>query len=72
MVLLGKVVQNTHSGERDQAVTLRDSSAVKTKEEIIQIDPQLVFQRLITLVMLQDNLLEAFQYELCSLFSRAL
>ena len=48
-----------------QAVTL-NTSAVKVNNETIQIDPQLLFQRLIAAGTWNDQLEEIFQFELCS------
>ena len=59
-----KVLQ--HSFRKiDQAVTL-STSAVKLNNETKQIDPQLLFQRLITAGTRNDQLEEIFQFELCS------
>ena len=62
----GKRVAEYTFRKKDQAITLSDSSAVKTTEGDVQIDPQLLFQRLVTLGNRQENLSEAFQFELCS------
>ena len=51
--------------KKDQAVTL-STSAVKVSNETIQIDPQLLFQRLIAAGTRNDQLEEIFQFELCS------
>ena len=51
--------------KKDQAVTL-STSAVKVNNETIQIDPQLLFQRLIAAGTRNDQLEEIFQFELCS------
>ena len=51
--------------KKDQAVTL-STSAVKVNNETIQIDPQLLFQRLIAARTRDDQLGEIFQFELCS------
>ena len=51
---------------KEQAVTLVSSGAVKINNEAIHIDPQLLFQRLVTVGLRNDNLAEVFQYELCS------
>ena len=59
-----KVLQHCFT-KKDQAVTL-STSAVKINNETIQIDPQLLFQRLITGETRNDQLEEIFQFELCS------
>ena len=51
--------------KKDQAVTL-STSAVKVNNETIHIDPQLLFQRLITAGTRNDQLEDIFQVELCS------
>ena len=51
---------------KNQAVTLGTKSSVKIDGDQIQIDPQLLFQRLITVVQSSDDLKSAFKYELCS------
>ena len=50
---------------KDQAVT-RSTSFVTVNIETIQIDPQLLFQRLIAAGTRNDQLEEIFQFELCS------
>ena len=39
---------------------------LKSEEEVIHIDPQLLFQILVTVGIKSGNLAEVFQYELCS------
>lgn len=62
----GKNVLQHSFRKKDQVVTLRSSSAVSIKEDVIHIDPQLLFQRLVTAGKQTDNLEDVFQYELCS------
>jgi len=50
----------------NQAVTLGTKSSVKIDEDQIKIDPQLLFQRLVTIVQSSDDLKSAFKCELCS------
>ena len=57
-----KVLQHSFK-KKDQAVTL-STSAVKVNNETIQIDPQLLFQRLITAGTRNDQLKQIFQFEL--------
>ena len=64
--MVGKSVVEYTFRKKDQAITLTDSSAMKTKEGMIQIEPQLLFRRLIMMGTCRKNLTEAFQYELCS------
>ena len=59
-----KVLQHSFK-KKHQAVTL-STSAVKVNNETIQIDPQVLFQRLITAGTRNDQLEEIFQFELCS------
>ena len=59
-----KVLQHSFK-KKHQAVTL-STSAVKVNNETIHIDPQLLFQRLITSGTRHDQLEEIFQFELCS------
>ena len=47
-------------------VPLSSINAVTLKDDAIYMDPQLLFQRLLTAGTRKDNLLEVFQYELCS------
>ena len=49
-----------------QVVTLGMKSSVKIDGEDIQIDPQFLFKRLITVVQSPEELESAFKYELCS------
>ena len=51
---------------KKQAVTLGMKSSVKIDGEQVQIDPQLLFQRLFTVGQSSDELKSAFKYELCS------
>ena len=52
--------------KKDQIITMGDRSCVKIKNEVVQIDTQLLFQRLITAGRRLENLDIIFQYELCS------
>jgi hypothetical protein len=63
---MGKHLLSTPSlGKTMQAVTLGMKSSVKIDGDQIQIDPQLLFQRLVTVVQSSDELKLAFKYELC-------
>ena len=50
----------------NQAVTLGSWSTVKIKGEHVNIDPQLLFQRLPTVRECCDDVASLFQYELCT------
>jgi len=50
-----------------QAVQLSDTGSVKINNEIVSIDPQLLFQRLITVAnRCEEDIAHTFKYELCS------
>lgn len=51
---------------RHQAVTLGMKSSVKIDGDQIQVDPQLLFQRLVIVAQKCDELESALKYELCS------
>ena len=59
-----KQISNWYPLEQLSSITLSDSSAVKMTERDVQIDPQLLFRRLVTLGNRQENLSESFQFEL--------
>ena len=50
----------------DQVVTLDSKAAVKIDGVSVQIDPQLLFQRLTIAAKASDNIEDIFKYELCS------
>ena len=50
----------------NQAVTLGSRSTGKIKGEHVSIDPQLLFQRLLTVIERCDDETSLFQYELCT------
>ena len=50
----------------NQAVMLDCKSSVKVDGDVIQIDPQLLFQRLTLVANSRDNLEDDFRFELCS------
>ena len=50
----------------NQAVTLGSRTTVKIKGEHVNIDPQLLFQRLLTVRERCDDVTSLFQYELSS------
>ena len=51
---------------KSQAVTLGSQTAVMIQGEAVQVDPQLLFQRLYIVACNCDDAAEAFRYELCS------
>ena len=51
---------------KDQAVTLGVKSSVKIDGDQVQVDPQLLFQRLVIVAQKCDELESALKYELCS------
>ena len=59
-----KIGNNIHSERKN--IPLSNINAVKIKEHVINIDPQLLFQRLITAGTRNDSIAEVFEYELCS------
>ena len=74
---IGKLISETMKGKevteysfkrKDQAVTIKAGSTVKIDGNVVPVDPQLLFQRLITTVQLgsEDDLDSAFSYELCT------
>ena len=51
---------------KSHAVTLGSQTAVMIQGEAVQVDPQLLFQRLSIVACNGDDAAEAFRYELCS------
>lgn len=52
--------------KRDQAITMASKSAVKIGDEVVQVDPQLLFQRLTVAARASQDLALVFKYKLCS------
>ena len=52
--------------KKDQAITLGTKSAVNIDGETMQVDPQLLFQRLTIAAKASQELSSVFKYELCS------
>ncbi|KAK6178649.1 hypothetical protein SNE40_011177 [Patella caerulea] len=66
--MTGTNVLNFSFKKKDQVVTLATKAGVKVDGDMIQVDPQLMFQRLIaTARNLNDDLTIIFKYELCSI-----
>ena len=61
--MIGKTVADYTFKRCDQVVTLNTKAAVKIDSVSVQIDPQLLFQRL---TKAADNIENIFKYELCS------
>ena len=64
--MIGKTVADYTFKRCDQVVTLKTKAAVKIDSVSVQIDPQLLFQRLIVAAKAADNIENIFKYELCS------
>lgn len=62
----GKNVEQHSFTKKSQVITLSNSKTIRIKDEVMHIDPQLLFQRLVSVGMQNENLSEVFQYELCS------
>lgn len=64
--MVGKKVTEYTFKRKAHAVTMDSKSTVKlNNEEVVDIDPQLLFQRLLIAGTQADKLAEAFKYELC-------
>ncbi|KXJ07029.1 hypothetical protein AC249_AIPGENE22875 [Exaiptasia diaphana] len=50
----------------EQAITLNSRNTVKIGKEDVQIDPQLLFQRLVLACDTADDMESMFKYELCT------
>ena len=66
MSMTGKFVTEFAFNRSNQAVTLATKSSVKFDGEKIQVDPQLLFQRLIVALKSLDDMEAIFKLELCS------
>ena len=64
--MTGKSTDEFTFRKANQAVTLGSRSTVKIKGEHVNIDPQLLFQRLLTVTERCDDVTSLFQYELCT------
>lgn len=64
--MIGKSVADYTFKRNAQAVTLASKSSVRIESDNVQIDPQLLFQRLIIACNSSDDLGKLFCYELCS------
>ena len=65
--MVGKSVHTYSFKKKDMAVTMKPRNSVDIDGEIVAVDPQLLFQRLLITVGRDDvKLKDALQYELCS------
>lgn len=64
--MIGKGVMDHSFKKKDQLVTMGSTNAIKIGDELVNIDPQLLFQRLVTAGTRNEQLPEIFQYELSS------
>ena len=64
--MTGNKVNQCVFRKRNQVITPESKSTIKIDGEKVNIDPQLLFQRLVVAGTQGTNLLDAFQYELCS------
>ena len=71
----GNAVDSYTFRKKDQAVTMDTKSVIKIHDEHVQVDPQLLFQRLVTVGTKNGELQTFFDHELChyppSLFDSA-
>ena len=51
--------------KKDQAVTMDTKSTIKIQDEYVHVDPQLLFQRLLTVGTKNGELQNVFDHELC-------
>ena len=64
--MAGKSTDEFIFRKANQGVKLGSLSTVKIKDEHVNIDPQLLFQRLLTVRDRCDDVTSLFQYELCT------
>lgn len=69
--MVEKNVQQHTFTKKSHVITLSNSKTIRIKDEVMHIDPQLLFQRLVSVGMQNKTRSEVFQYELCS-YSTAL
>jgi len=61
--MVGKCVAEHSFKKKNQVVS---NNAIKVNQELVSIDPQVLFQRLVTAGMSNEQLPESFQFELSS------
>ena len=64
--IAGKTTQSISFKRKYQTVTMKQDNSMKENEELVDIDPQLFFQRLTAVGDKFENTEEIFKYELCS------
>ena len=64
--MMGKSAISYTFKRKEQAVTLATKSSIRVEGERVQVDPQLLFQRLVIACMNSDDLGEIFKHEICS------
>ena len=64
--MVGKTTAHNTFKKKYQVYPISNSNTINVIDEVIHIDPQLLFQRLVTAGQCKDNLAEVFQYALCS------
>lgn len=65
--MVGNNVQEYTFKKKNHLVTMGQKKSIKVDGEPLQIDPQLLFQRLTTVAQnMTENVAELFQFELCS------
>ncbi|KAG1671837.1 hypothetical protein GQR58_016250 [Nymphon striatum] len=64
--MMGKTVTEFNFKRSNQAITLASKTSVHIDGEDVQVDPQLLFQRLILASKSSENMQGIFKYELCS------
>jgi len=64
--MMGKSAISYIFKRKEQAVTLATKSSIRVEGERVQVDPQLLFQRLVIACMNSDGLGEIFKHEICS------
>ena len=64
--MVGKCVAEHSFNIKNQIVTMASNNVIKVNHELINIDPQVLFQRLVTAGMSNEQLPEIFQSELSS------
>ena len=64
--MVGKSAQEISVRRKEQAVTMTNGQGVQINEEVVNIDPQLVSQRLLTVREQFEDIEALFKYELCS------
>ena len=64
--MIGKRVAQHSFKRKEQVIPLSNNNAVKIKDDVIYIDPQLLFHGLVAAGTWNDNLNALLEYELCN------